>query len=124
MTGIAVSAAMLCMLLREQNKAMGMGLSIAAAAMLLGIALSLLRPILGTIDHLSSLAMLEDGLFAPLLKAVGIGFLCQIAGSICHDAGETVMEKIVELGGSVMAIYVSIPLLSTVLDLLEQLLGG
>ena len=48
----------------------------------------------------------------------------QIAAGVCADAGARGLEKAVELAGSLLAVYASLPLVSSVLDLLQDLLGG
>ena len=43
---------------------------------------------------------------------------------MCGDCGEGGVAKMVELCGTVMALYLSAPLVTAVLELLDGLLGG
>ena len=65
-----------------------------------------------------------EALLSPLLKCVGVALLSQLASAICLDAGQGALAKTVELGGAVLALTLSLPLISAVLSLLEQLSSG
>ena len=73
---------------------------------------------------LQKLAGLDDAVMAPLLKTVGIGLLTQAACAFCQDAGQSSLAKTVELCGTFLAVYVSLPLAEAVLELLRKLIGG
>ena len=64
---------------------------------------------------------LSSALFSPLLKCVGIGLTCRVAADLCRDGGQSAMAGAVELIGAVGALYVSLPLMGTLLDMLKDL---
>lgn len=99
-------------------------LSLLVCVGILVLGLRFLSPVWVVLEQLKRLSGLSDAVTAPLLKVTGIGILTQVAGGVCADAGETSLTKAVELTGSFLALYAAIPLLSSVLELLEQLLGG
>ena len=84
----------------------------------------LFEPILSFLTRLRTRANLETGLLAPVMKAVGIGILTQITSRICADAGESAVATLVELCGSILALYVALPLLEAVLEMVESMSGG
>ena len=88
------------------------------------LAAELLEPVLYLIDQLTDMAGISRAVFGPVLKAAAIGVLSQMAGSFCRDASEGALAGAVELGGALAILYVSLPLFSAVLDLLETLMEG
>ena len=56
------------------------------------------------------------------MKCVAIGLITKAAADLCRDGSQTAMAGAVELGGTAAALFVSLPLLQTLLDLLEKLL--
>lgn len=88
------------------------------------LAAELLEPVLDLIDQMTDMAGISRAVFGPVLKAAAIGILSQMAGSFCRDAGEGALAGAVELGGALAILYVSLPLFSAVLDLLETLMEG
>ena len=67
---------------------------------------------------------LDAELMTPMLKAVGIGLLTEIAAGVCADAGESAIGKLVELAGGLLALSVALPLLEAVLQMLKTMGGG
>ena len=123
-SAMAILAAVFCVLLRQNEKAAALALSILSCVIVLILALRFLQPIWTVIRQMEDLSGLESGVTAPLFKVVGIGILTQIAGSVCSDAGEGSLGKTVEIAGTALALYASLPLLQSVLSLVEKLIGG
>ena len=123
-SALAVAAAVSCCLIRTQNGALSLLLTLAASVAILLLAFHFLSPIMEVFGQLRTMTGLSDTATAPMLKVTGIGLLTQIAGSVCEDAQEKALSRAVEIGGTVLSLYASIPLLTAVLDLLEEILKG
>lgn len=63
---------------------------------------------------------LAPEIFAPLLKTMGIAIVVRLAGAWCTDAGAQSLAAALEVVGTVLAVTVSLPLLQTVLSMLEE----
>lgn len=122
--GIAVLCAVLALVLKRSNASVGMLLSAGCCVVLALAAIGVLTPIVDFFRSLQQLTRLDASLLTPFMKTVGIGILTQIAASICQDAGQAAIARMVELCGSVLALYLSLPLLQAVLELLGQLTKG
>lgn len=116
--------AVLCLVVREREKTLGLLLSLAGCAVALLAAVQLLAPIFSVAKQLRSLSGLSTAVTAPLFKVTAIGILSRVAAGVCGDAGEKALERAVELSGSILALYAALPLVSAVLELLEDMLGG
>ena len=116
--------AVLCLVVREREKTLGLLLSLAGCAIALLAALQLLSPIFSVAEQLRALSGLSTAVTAPLFKVTAIGILSRVAAGVCGDAGEKALERAVELSGSILALYAALPLVSAVLELLEDMLGG
>jgi len=57
-----------------------------------------------------------------LLKITGISILTEYAVSICKDSGESSIANKIDLGGKVIVISISIPVILTSLEELTKLL--
>ena len=57
-----------------------------------------------------------------LLKITGIAFLTEFAVSICNDSGETAIANKIDLGGKIIIIAISIPIISALLELIIKIL--
>lgn len=83
-----------------------------------------LEPVLELLRKLEKLTGVNRAILAPALKAALVGVLTNVAAGVCGDCGEGGAAKMVELCGTVMALYLSAPLAAAVLELLDELLGG
>ena len=91
---------------------------------LLGIfAVSYLEPVLDLLRELESVGQLQSGMLGILLKAVGIALTAEIAGMICADAGNGSLGKTLQLLGSAVILYLSIPIFQAFLTLIREILG-
>ena len=87
-------------------------------------AVTRLGPVLDLLRRLEKLTGVNRAIMAPALKAALVGILTNVAAGVCGDCGEGGVAKMVELCGTVMALYLSAPLVTAVLELLDGLLGG
>ena len=58
-----------------------------------------------------------------LLKAAGIGMVTEIAAAVCGDNGNAGVSKMIQMIGSVVILWISIPVFRALLDLIQTILG-
>ena len=121
---IVVITVVLTSLLKKTNRELALLLTLAACILIGVFFMRLAEPIVDFLSKLRNLAGLDKTLMTPMLKTIGIGFLTQISATVCADAGENAIAKLVEICGGVLALYVALPLLEAVLDMVEQMSGG
>lgn len=119
---VCVICAVLALAVRKRTPEFAFCAAAACCAVCLLAAAELISPVIRFLQELQALAGIEDAVMAPLLKTVGVGLLTQLAGSFCKDAGEQSLAKVVELCGAFLAVYLSLPLASAVLELLRTLM--
>jgi len=119
-----VIAAILGMVVRPYHGAYGVMLSLAACVAAVLLAVRFLEPTLKVAEQLREMSGLSPAVTAPAVKIAGIGVLGQCTVGVCEDAGEKALAKTAEILTSACCVYLSLPLLQAVMDLLEHLLGG
>ncbi len=118
---IGLLAVIFASILRKNSKELAIVLSLAACALIGVLLVQLAEPVVDFLKKLRNISGLDEALMQPLLKTVGIGLLTQISANVCADAGENAIAKLIEVCGGVLALYVSIPLLEAVLQMMEGL---
>lgn len=121
--GLGVIAALACCIIREHTESAAAALSLTAAVLIFLAALQFLSPVIEILERLQTMTGLSRATVEPMLKVTGIGLLTQICSAVCEDAGEKTLHNAVQIAGTFMALYVSAPLISTILDLLEAMLN-
>lgn len=109
--------------LASQRKEIGILLTITVCCMVCMIAITYLEPVLEFLRELEALGDLHSDMLGILIKAAGIGLVSETAGMICTDAGNSSLGKTVQFLGSTVILCLSLPMLRSLLDLLQKMLG-
>ncbi len=114
----------LCTVLSRQGRDMTLLLCLAACAMLLAAASSYLKPVIAFLKTLKDTAQMEDGTFSIILKAVGMGLMAEVATLICNDSGNAAIGKAVEIVSAAGILWLSLPLMTALLELVQEMAGS
>lgn len=118
----ALIAAIVSVVLAKEGKDYALILSICVCTMVLVSAATYLQTIVAFLERLTNIGGLNSELLRILLKVVGIGFVSQIAGIVCVDAGNQSLDKALKILSTSVIIWLSIPLLEELLSLIETVL--
>ena len=123
-----VSAVMITVVLTlalgKQGKEMAGLLAIIVCCMVLGMAIDFWSPVAEFLERLEALGDLNGDMAGTLFKVTGIGILTEVAALVCSDAGTASMGKTLQLLGSAVILWLSIPMFTSLLDLIQRILGG
>ena len=121
--GFAMVAVILWMVLDKREKDLAIMLNLAVCCGLAGAAMTYLQPVLEWIRQLCAIGNLNEEMMNTLLKAVGAGIAAEITGMICSDAGNNALSGVVRMAGSCAVLYLSIPVMQTLMNLMREILG-
>lgn len=116
-------AVILSLSLGKQGKDMATILTIAVCSMVMVLAVAYLAPVLDYLEELKAAAGLNGQMLECLFKVTGIGLLTEMAGMVCTDAGKGSMGKALHLLGASMILWLSMPILRAMMDLIREILG-
>ena len=122
--GIALIAVVLCCVLAGTRKDISMLLGLAACCMILFAGISYLKPVMELVGTLAQMTSLDATWIGVVLKTVGISLVAQFAGLICADAGNTALSKAVEILAAAAVLWLSIPMMQALLELVQEMTGG
>lgn len=119
--GLAVAAAVLCMVVRVQQPQMASVCAAAAGLMLLGLAFAELADVQKLFERLSEVAGLKEEYLKTLLKAVGVSYAAELASQLCTDLGENGLAVKVGMAGKWCVLTMTAPLMMTILEMILEL---
>ncbi|SMC85578.1 stage III sporulation AC/AD family protein [Papillibacter cinnamivorans] len=120
---IGVAGAICALVLKRNSPELGLAVTLAVGVVILLAALSVIMGIVEFIEVLADTAELDSDILAPLMKTVGIAIITKVAAEICRDAKENAIASFVETAGSAAAIFVALPLLKSVLEMITSLIS-
>lgn len=120
--GIAFLAVIIILILKQYRPEFAMYVSMLAGALILLLSVGKLEGIIQMLTSIASSTSINGEFLGILLKITGIAFLTEFAVSVCKDSGETAIATKVDLGGKIIIIAISIPIISTLLQTVVQVL--
>lgn len=117
-------AVIFILVLSKQGKDLGVLLIISVCCMVICAAVNFLQPMKELLTNLQTVGQLKSDTLTIILKAVGIGLITEVTCLICSDAGNAALGKTLEFLSSAVILWLSIPLLNELLELLDNILGA
>ena len=121
--GIAFLTLIFTIILKEYKKDFAIYVVIIGGALILLFSMDTLNNIIIFINSLSEKGGINGEFIKLLIKITCISILAEFGISICKDSGETAIANKIDLGGKIIVISMSIPVISTMLNGLLGLLA-
>jgi stage III sporulation protein AD len=115
--GLAVTAAVLSVLLRQYRPEFSVLVGLGAGVIILLFVIVKAQPAFQELTSLFDRARVSSSYAGILLKALGICFVTQLACDACNDAGETAISSKIELAGKFAVLLVALPLFEQIAKL-------
>ena len=120
--GIGLIALIIIILLKQYKPEFAVYVSLIAGALILILAIDKLAGIISLLQSLANKASINTEFLTLLIKITGIAFLSEFAVSICKDAGEAAIASKMEIGAKLIIISMSIPIISSLLEIILKIL--
>ena len=120
--GIGLIALIIIILLKQYKPEFAIYISLLTGALILLLLTDQFAGILNLIQSIAGKANINSQFLALLIKITGIAFLSEFAVSICKDSGEGAIASKIELGSKIIIISMSIPIISSLLEIILQIL--
>ena len=119
---VGLMAVIIVIIIKQYKPEFAIYVSIITGAIILYMIFGKLQGIINLLQNISSKAGVNSQFLSLLLKITGIAFLAEFAINICKDAGEGAIASKIEIGSKVIIVSMSIPIISSLLDVILKLL--
>ncbi len=120
--GIAILAVVMIIIIKQYKPEFAIYISIITSIIIISMIISKLSGTISLLSNLSNKLNSGQEFLKILIKITGIAFLTEFAVSICKDAGESAIGSKIDLGGKIIIIAMSIPIISSMLETVIQIL--
>lgn len=121
-TAAVLVGVVLSLVLAKQNKENSLLITVLVCCLVCITAMNYFHPLIEFMRKLERMGGLDPELFSILLKAVGIGLLAEISALICADFGNGAMGKTLQILAVIVILWISLPLLNKLMDLISGIL--
>lgn len=120
--GLALVAAVLLMVVRQQRPELGLLLSLAAGVLIFLLVLGKISGVVALLEELATAARVDRLYLTTLLKIIGVSYIAEFGAQVCRDAGEQAVASRVELAAKVLIVVLAMPIVVAVLESVMRLL--
>ena len=112
----------LAIILKQYRPEYTIYVSIVAGILILMFTMNKITGIINLLKSISDKTYINKQFLSILLKITGIAIITEFAVSICTDVGEKAIASKIEIGSKVIIIAMSIPIISSLLELIIEIL--
>ena len=120
--GVGLIALIIIIIVKQYKPEFTIYVSLIAGAMILMLVMDKISAIINLLSNLSSKTAINNEFLVLLIKITGIAFLTEFAVSICKDSGESAIANKIDIGGKVIIISMSIPIIASLLETVVKIL--
>ena len=120
--GIAFIALIIIIMLKQYRPEYAIFISILTGILILFLVMDRLTGIINLIETIQDKFSINTQFIALLIKITGIAFLSEFAVSVCKDSGEAAIASKIEIGSKIILISMSIPIISSLLEIILKIL--
>ena len=117
------AALVLVLAVGKQEKDVALLLTMAVTIMASLAAFTYLEPVLDFLYRLEQLGDLQSGVLGLLLKITGVSIVTELTTMLCRDSGNGALAQGMQLLGGAVILSLSLPILETMLDLIQMMMG-
>ena len=119
--GVAIISVVAAVLVKRVKADFGAFVSIIAAVVIFGAAVSAVAPLTSYVSQLAATS--GFGIYAEtIIKSLAVTLLAQTTGDICRDCGENAVAGKIEFAAKCAIMLLSLPVIKNILSLSEAVL--
>ena len=120
--GIGLIVVIIIVILKQYRPEFAVYISLLTGVLILVLVMDQLAGIISLLQSLANKTSVNMTFLSLLIKITGIAFLSEFAVSICKDSGEGAIASKIEIGSKIVIISMSIPIISSLLEIILKIL--
>lgn len=118
----AIVGVLLIVTIKPFRKEFAVALSVLTGIVIFGFVFVYLKSAVGTLRSIMARFNVNGAAVEVIFKIICVAYICEFAAAICRDAGESAIATKVETGGKLIIVYLSMPIVTSLIDLLTNFL--
>jgi len=120
--GLALVATVLIAVLKANRPEIAIQISIATGIIVFAMILGKISAVVELLNSYAQKINIDTIYLSTLLKIVGIAYIAKFGAEVCKDAGENAIASKVELAGKVMIIVLAVPIITSLMELIINIM--
>ena len=120
--GVGLISLIIIIIVKQYKPEFTLYISLLAGAIILLFVIDKIEGIINLLVSISNKTSINNEFLKLLIKITGIAFLTEFAVSISKDTGETAIANKIDMGGKLIIVSMSIPIISSLLETVVEIL--
>lgn len=120
--GIALITCVACLVVRPIRSDFAIFISVVGGIIVVFYMLSYLSNVFDVFNNIFNISGVNSSIYGVIFKIIGIAYLTEFTASICSDTGNSSLGDKVLLGGKIIILVMSLPIVTSILDIVMELL--
>ena len=120
--GVGLTALIIIIMLKQFRPEFTIYVSLIAGTIILLMLADKLVGIMGLINSITSKTAINSQFIKILIKITGIAILTEFAVSVCNDSGESAIASKIDIGGKVLIVSISVPIIQALMETVLKIL--
>ncbi|MDE7425165.1 MAG: stage III sporulation protein AD [Lachnospiraceae bacterium] len=121
---LGIAVVLLAMPFKNLKGEYSLCISMAGCILIFYYILKKMEQVISTMEGIISYLPVESGYFTILIKIIGITYIAEFCSDICKDAGYSTVAGQISMAGKLTVLGISMPIITTLLDLIAGLWQG
>lgn len=122
--GLGLAATFFAVLLKGWRPELAIQISVAASAVIFFLLVPYIKTVIGMFQDISNQIGMDMKYLSIVLKVIGIAYAAQFGAELCRDAGESAVASKIELGGKIIIMTLSMPVMYKLIEVVNTILQG
>ncbi len=119
--GVSIFAVIMIIILKNYRPEMALVLSIITGIGIMLYAISKMSSVINVLNDLVSKSGVNTDFLLIIIKVIGIAYIVEFGKNVCIDAGQSSIATKLEMAGKVVIVVLTIPLMSSLVNVLVGL---
>lgn len=119
---VCIAATVIAKVIQPSSRDLAALLSISAVVVVFLSISSQVYELVSAIKRTADSSGIDSGYIAIALKALGICYICELAGSSCRDCGESALASVVDISGRIAIAIICLPLIESFINVVKSIL--
>lgn len=109
-------------IVKQVKPEISMLIILTGSILIIILSIQMLQGVFGNFMSIFNKTGVSNTLFVPVLKIIGIGYLCEFGANLCLDGGcNSIADKIL-FCGKITILIIALPIINNVIDIVMELL--
>ena len=119
---IGLATVFASMIVKQTKPEISILINIAGGILLIFMVVNMLGEVFTNFLSIFQKTGIDNNLLVPILKIVGVGYLCEFGANVCNDAGCSSIADKVLFCGKIVILLLALPIIKSVIDVVMGLL--